>query len=310
MPRVSVIIPTYNRAHLVHEAVDSVLTQTFRDLEVIIVDDGSTDDTSAVLAMYTDPRVRVIYQENQGKGAARNTGIRAACSEYVAFLDSDDLWLPHKLERQLAMLTNHSPRAWGYTDAYGFDGETKQILYVFSQQHQQYEGLVERHLILRDFIATSTTIVQRLVFKEVGMFSHAPRAQDWDLWLRIAVNYPICRVPEALVGYRIHKRTGPERLDPMFKHQHHVAAIERAVAFAPKVYGPPHRHALAMQHLRTGEALARRERLVEARQMFWQAIRLRPATLSAYPRLVVTLLGKRLVSSWIRIYRQWLGLPE
>src|SRR6056297_2960635 len=109
MTRVSVIIPTYNRAKTLLRAIDSALAQTIDDLEVVVVDDGSTDNTESVLAAYDDPRVRpVIHETNQGANVARNTGLEHACGEYVAFLDSDDEWHPAKLERQLAVLEERS----------------------------------------------------------------------------------------------------------------------------------------------------------------------------------------------------------
>jgi len=109
MTRVSVIIPTYNRAATLGRAIDSALEQTIDDLEVVVVDDGSTDDTESVLAAYEDPRVRtIIHATNQGANVARNTGLEHVRGEYVAFLDSDDVWHPAKLERQLAALEARS----------------------------------------------------------------------------------------------------------------------------------------------------------------------------------------------------------
>ena len=108
MPRVSVVIPTYNRSDYILEAVESILTQTYRDFEIIIVDDGSTDDTRDVLAGQIEAgTIRYIYQENRSKSAARNHGIRLAKGEYIAFLDSDDLFTPTKLAKQVAFLDEH-----------------------------------------------------------------------------------------------------------------------------------------------------------------------------------------------------------
>ena len=103
MLKVSVIIPTYNRADMLGDALDSVLKQTYTNWEVIVVDDGSTDDTQSVMTRYTDPRIHYVYQANKGLPGARNTGIRHAQGEYLALLDSDDVFLPHRLERQLAL---------------------------------------------------------------------------------------------------------------------------------------------------------------------------------------------------------------
>ena len=107
MPKVSVIIPTYNRSKYVTKAIDSVLAQTYRDFEIIVVDDGSTDNTKEVLKPYTD-RIKYLYQENTGVSAARNAGIRAAGGQWIAFLDSDDEWLPEKLSIQMDYLSRHN----------------------------------------------------------------------------------------------------------------------------------------------------------------------------------------------------------
>ena len=106
-PQISVIIPTFNRVRLVVQAIDSVLKQSFHDFEIVVIDDGSSDDTGAVIQQYTDPRVRYIYQENTGLAGARNAGIRAARGQYVAFLDADDLFLPHNLDSHIAEIERH-----------------------------------------------------------------------------------------------------------------------------------------------------------------------------------------------------------
>ena len=123
MPKVSVIIPTYNRQDLVQEAIDSVLNQTFRDWELIVVDDGSTDQTPSVLQERYDSRIIYIYQENQGESAARNRGLYSATGEYVAFLDSDDLWHPKKLQRQIEVFAEKPELGLVSTQAYWINYE-------------------------------------------------------------------------------------------------------------------------------------------------------------------------------------------
>ena len=118
MPKVSVVIPTYNRQRLVQDTIDSVLRQTFGDLELIVIDDGSTDDTRRVLQDRYGTRIRYVYQENQGESAARNHGIALAGGEYVAFVDSDDLWHPQKLERQVEVFEADPGIGLGSTQAY------------------------------------------------------------------------------------------------------------------------------------------------------------------------------------------------
>ena len=323
MPRVSVVIPVYNRADLIRETLESVLAQTYRDLEVIVVDDGSTDETPEVLASYAhDTRVRVIQQTNQGEGAARNTGVRAARGEYVAFVDSDDVWRPDKLERQVAILVNSPGLAWVYSDTYVFDNKTRQVLYVIGQRVPQYEGHVARQLLMVDFVPSPTPVVQRAVFDEVGFFDHTPSTDgsmasagsmsrdgprpwctDWDMWLRIAARYPVRRDPEPLAGYRIHETMLSQSQSAMVMHQYRIATIERAAAFAPAVYGPVRRRALAAQYLRIGRMLAGQSELVSARSMFIEAVRHYPRRLETYPLLVATLLGNRVVSALVALNR-------
>ncbi len=324
MPRVSVVIPTYNRAGLIRETLDSVLAQTYRDLEVIVVDDGSTDETPTILGMYEhDVRVRIIRQSNQGEGAARNTGIGVAGGEYVAFLDSDDIWRADKLERQLAILVDSPGQAWVYSDAYVFDHNTREVLYVIGQRVPQYDGLVARELLMVDFVPSPTPVVRRAVFDVVGSFDYTlgandataganvqsggwsrPWCTDWDMWLRIAATCPVRRDPQALAGYRLHATMLSRYQSAMAMHHYRIATIERAATFAPSVYGPLRRRAVAAQCVRMGRTLTDRGELLGARAMFVEAIRHFPGRLEAYPRLLATLLGRRIVSGLTELRRR------
>jgi hypothetical protein len=329
MPRVSVVIPAFNRAALIGETLDSVLAQTYRDLEVIVVDDGSTDDTPTILAQYErDARLRVIRQANHGEGAARNAGIGAARGEYVAFVDSDDVWRADKLERQMALLLDNRGLAWVYADAYVFDHETRQVLYVIGQRVQQYEGHVARPLLMVDFIPSPTPVIRRTVFDEVGYFDALPPAggptehmhprehgwarpwcADWDMWLRIAARYAVRRDPQALAGYRIHSTMMSQQASALMMHQYRMATIERAAAFAPPVYARLRRRALAVQCVRMARIFADQGDVPRARQMFVEALRHFPGRLDVYPRLVATLLGGRVVSGLLRLKRWRHSIP-
>ena len=303
MTRVSVVIPTYNRADLIGKTLDSVLAQTYGDLEIIVVDDGSTDDTRAILSQYRDKRLSDICQENQGPGLARNTGIRAAKGEWVAFVDSDDLWVPEKLERQLALLDSLPELMWVYSDACFFDSETGQTLYVHSRRGRQYEGHVAHQLIMGCFIPSPTPVIRRSVFDDVGMFWDAPKAEDWDMWLRIAAKYPVRKVHEVLAGYRNHKGSATKSQSPLFKHQYQIEVVERAVASAPDIYEPVRQRALSAQHLYTGQLLTAQEDLVGARRMFTQAIRHWPGMWRAYPFWAITFLGQEIVNRLVQMKR-------
>ena len=310
MPQISVVIPAYNRAELIGETIDSVLAQTFQDFEIIVVDDGSTDDTATVIASYGS-LVQYLYQENAGQAAARNAGIRAAQGQHIALLDSDDLWLPPKLEKQVSCLLSADQCAWVYCDVERFGGRGERLAGRRNRPSHPGGGWIARQLLLEGFVASPTPVVHRSVFADVGLFQESKlirNREDWDMWLRIAARYPAAYVPEVLARYRIHSASATQAESPWTVHQSILAVIERAVAFAPEVYGPVRERALAMQHLKTGNCLAAQGQLPGARRLYWQAIRLWPATLPVYPRLLATLLGKRFVMSWVCRHREQLGL--
>lgn len=213
MPRVSVIVPTYNRADLLPRAIDSALEQTVDDLEVVVVDDGSTDDTSSVLAAYDDSRVRtVVHATNQGANVARNTGIDHARGEYVAFLDSDDEWRSDKLERQLETLEDRSEEWVGaYCDARfdlsGTSGRLRGVgaaMLARADAEPAMEGGDELMAeILADNVqpcAGSTLLVRTDVARAVGGFDEQlDRFQDPEFCLRVLEVGNLAYVDEPLV---------------------------------------------------------------------------------------------------------------
>ncbi len=193
-PLVSVVIPTYNRAKVIERALVTAFAQTYRNLEIIIVDDGSTDNTAAVLAPYMD-RIRYIYQENQGASGARNHGIREARGKYIAFLDSDDEWLPAKLERQIAFMESHPDLT--FVACLGTDEK---------RTYSGYEDHDKQFLkfILEPFTQNMTRyVVRRDCFEKYGYFDTSIQGpEDWELWLRLLQQG--CRfgyVPEVLMSY-------------------------------------------------------------------------------------------------------------
>lgn len=194
---VSVIIPTYNYGRFVTQAVDSVLAQTYRPLEVIVVDDGSTDDTRQRLAPYGD-RIRYVYQQNAGPEAARNTGLELAQGEFVAFLDPDDYWLPGKLEIQVRWLQKEPTavmvcsRTCSEPTAGGSKGEGS------------VRWLTLDEVYMRNPVCTSTVVARRMVVEAVGRFRPGIRSEDWDLWMRLARRGGIGMWEEPLVVYRVH----------------------------------------------------------------------------------------------------------
>ena len=186
-PTVSVIIPTYNRGHLINRAINTVLVQTFQDFEVIVVDDGSTDNTIEVVNRLSDDRVSLLkINENRGASFARNRGIELAAGRYIAFQDSDDEWKKDKLKKQIQVFNNAAPEVGlvytGYWNAKD-DGKT----YLPSPSIRPKEGYLHNVLLEGNFIAMPTALVRKECLLRVGLFDeHLPRLQDWDLWLRIS----------------------------------------------------------------------------------------------------------------------------
>lgn len=204
MVQVSVIIPTYNRADMVGDAIQSVLDQTYGDWELIVVDDGSTDDTRAVVARFNDSRIRYIHQENRGLPAARNTGIRAAQGAYIAFLDSDDCFLPQKLAWQAAAL-DAGPDVGLVAGGYVETDAMLQPLRQVAPWHAHPALSTPRWLQTCPFISSSV-LVRRAWLERVGLFDEDMRyIEDWDLWLRLA--HAGCRmrwVEQIVSCYRFH----------------------------------------------------------------------------------------------------------
>jgi glycosyltransferase involved in cell wall biosynthesis len=204
MPGISVIIPAYNHARFLPQAIESVLAQTLLPAELIVVDDGSTDDTPQVLARYSEC-VRYIRQQNRGVSAARNTGAAVAMGDYLAFLDADDEWLPHKLEMQMARFTNEPELGLVHCGVVEINGEGA----LLSVRQDGLEGwLIEEFLLFRRAIilgaGSSALIPRRILFELGGWDEQLSTAADWDVCCRIAARYPIGFVSEELLRYRIH----------------------------------------------------------------------------------------------------------
>ena len=211
-PLISVIIATYNSARFIAQAIKSVLSQTYSRYEVIIIDDGSTDETKDALREFNGA-IRYLYQDNRGPSAARNAGIRLAQGEYICFLDADDLWESNKLELQLNFLEQHSDVGLVFSDEEEISavGEPHQSLLGRSKF---YSDLVDqqplqdafRKLLIENFILTSTVMARKACFAEAGLFDENLRVvEDRDLWLRIGAHFGIACLPRILGKKRAHE---------------------------------------------------------------------------------------------------------
>mgnify|MGYP001820585938 CR=1 FL=1 len=193
---ISVIIPTWNRAARLADALQSVFAQTLPAAEVIVVDDGSTDDTRR-LVRSRFPDARYIYQSNKGVSSARNTGIQAASGDWIALLDSDDHWLPDKLARQCERLRArpgyricHSDEIWIRNGRRVNPGK----------KHAKYGGHIFRQCLPLCAISPSAVMIQRDLFDEVGLFDERlPACEDYDLWLRICARHPVLYIDKPLI---------------------------------------------------------------------------------------------------------------
>jgi glycosyltransferase involved in cell wall biosynthesis len=197
VPRVSVIIPTYNRAALVKEAVASVLAQTYRDFELLVVDDGSTDGTLEALAAFGG-KIRVLASPDRGGvSAARNAGIAAAQGEWLAFLDSDNLWLPEKLARQMAFMEANSRLLLSQTEEIWV---RRGVKVNPPRTHKKEGGRIFLRSLERCLVSPSAAVLHRRLLDEHGGFDEdLPAAEDYDLWLRLSWRYDVGLLPEPLI---------------------------------------------------------------------------------------------------------------
>ncbi len=199
---VSVVIATYNMGQYLPQAVESALGQTYRNLEVQIVDDGSTDETPAVVARWRDdPRVRVHRQENAGQSRAKNQGVALARGDTIAFLDADDVWLPGKLERQMALFRGRPEIGVVYSDYECMDGGGAKLKKGVTPMRR---GWVTGALLIENFVCYSAGVVRSECLRRVGAFDESlGMGIDYDLWLRLSAHYQFDFVPEVAVRYRI-----------------------------------------------------------------------------------------------------------
>jgi len=203
---VSVIIPTYNRAATICAAIDSVLAQTYPEIEIIVVDDGSTDDTYQILKAYQQSR-KIVYltQANSGPAAARNRGIKAAHGQYIAFLDADDRWLSEKLAKQIPLFSD-ADTCLVFSDMQFTGGRTG--LYSSLLRRGYRRGDVIRDLLAENFVPTSSVVVRNIALDGSKVFlddrEHVPVGEDYYLWLQLAREFKFNFVNEPLVEYSVH----------------------------------------------------------------------------------------------------------
>lgn len=269
-PKVSVIIPTYNRAHLIGRAIKSVLEQTYQDFEIIVVDDGSTDNTDEVVRDFGDERIRYIrHEKNKGGATARNTGIKAAKGEFIAFQDSDDEWLPEKLDKQMQVFEN-VPAKVGvvYTGFWRIKGGKK--TYRPSAKIIRKEGDIHNELLKGNFATTQTTVVRKECFEKAEMFDERLlRLQDWELFIRISKFYEFKCVDEPLVVSYFTPDSISANYDALIKA--HKLILEKHFEDIKK-----DKKTLANHHLGIGTSLCMNKEIGEGESYFAKAFKIYP----------------------------------
>jgi glycosyltransferase involved in cell wall biosynthesis len=300
-PRVSIVIPTYNRSTVVRRAIDSVFAQTFQDFEVVVVDDGSTDDTRGALVGYPD-RLRYIAQKNQGPAAARNHGMEQARGQFIGFLDSDDLYYPDNIEAHVRVFERNPAAGLVYSGSLIVDHEGNPI--KEQRPDPRNRGDVLERLILYNFITTSTVLMRKECFTAVGgMNTRLWFAEDLYYWLRIAAKYPVDFAEQVLVRYQrsqIALSHGNPLMEIVPKHMEMLdlafADPDLATRLRP-LKAEAYRSAYASYAATALEIL----QPAVARDMACRAIAARPTGWKSYPLLAKTFLG----SALLRRLRRW-----
>lgn len=233
-PLVSVIIPTYNGAAFIVDAVASALAQTYAPVEVIVIDDGSTDDTRKLLEPFAG-RIQYVYQRNAGVSAARNRGIVQARGEWIAFLDADDVWLPSKVQRQFDHLEQHPRAGLVHSDAEYLEGTTG-VRSRRAKPRELFVGYCDRQLLLGNRVVLSSVMIKRSVLETVGHFDEniaRSTTEDYDLWLRTAREFEFAYVDEPLILYRIHASNASKDVRAMRCYELYV--LDKAIKASPEL---------------------------------------------------------------------------
>jgi len=221
---VSVIIPTYNRGWILKEAIESVLAQDFVEFELIVVDDGSTDNTRDILNEYKEDII-ICRQPNKGVSAARNLGIASASGSFIAFLDSDDLWLPDKLSIQIAFFEAHEDALVCQTEETWIRNGVRVNP---KKRHQKFSGHIFQDSLSLCLISPSAVMIKRSLFEEIGLFDESlPACEDYDLWLRISCQYPVYLIDTPLIIKRGGHADQLSRLPALDKYR--IQALKKII---------------------------------------------------------------------------------
>ena len=297
-PTVSVIIPTYNRANLIGKAIKSVLKQTYQDFEIIVVDDGSTDNTGEIIRSFKDKRVKYIekYKKNKGISVARNIGIKMARGKYFAFLDSDDEWLSEKLSKQIKVLQYESPEVGAvYSNLCYMDENGKNTNKL---RNPKKEGYIYEDLLGKNYVGPpSTLLIRKECFHRVGLFDDLLNAQeDWDMWIRIAKYYRFALIKIPLVKYRLHSNQLSKNLGVKI-----ITANRILVKYANEL--EIRRGAHSKHYFYIGNRFCHMGKTKEGQRYLLKAISLYPFCIRYYICIVGSLFGPKCFIYFVNIKR-------
>lgn len=291
MPRVSIVVPTYNRADMLVECLESIFIQTFTDFEVIVVDDGSTDNTEDIIRPYLN-RIRYIKQENRGNAGARNSGIELANGEIVAFNDSDDLWLPDKLERQVKYLDEHPDIDMVCGNGIFFGNRKLEGKKVISDKRAiplEREGVTLRSIFMKSTLRTPTMVARRKVIETVGGFDPEFKVcVDLDFAFRVLMKFKVAFMNEPL--FKLRKHDGHVGGDSERRTLFNIKAIEKLLREYPearKLIGEKKiNRRLAYRYCRLGKITQKKGRKKEALSAFRKSLSYRPFYPSCFLKYV------------------------
>jgi len=278
MPKVSVIIPTHNRAEFLLSAITSVLNQTFQNFEVIIIDDASKDHTREVIANFNDTRIKVIHnQVSKGAAGARNIAIMNSNCEYTAFLDDDDEWVPEKLKMQTCLLDKSPPEVGGVcTGRFEIEKVSGRVSVYNPEMNDLSKG---------NFITTSSILLRRECFEKCGLFDESmPTNSDYDMWIRISKDFSFKIIKNALVNYYIHENS--LTLDYEKKTIGIEILFEKHDDFFKKC-----RKEYSKQYLDLGVAYCYKGEVQKGRKAFSKSIGMNPFEIRNYFNFILSLLG-------------------
>lgn len=301
MPRISVILPTYNRAKFLERSIASLLNQTYQDFEIIIVDDASIDSTSEIVERLSNPKISYIrHSENKGAAAARNTGIRNANGKYIGFQDSDDEWLPNKLSKQMDVFENSTNRVGVvYCGTWLIRKNKKK--YIMLPNRKIYEGDIYSNLFRINFVDTPASVVRKECFEKAGLFDESLEGaccEDWELWLRISKSYEFRYINEPLLNsYYTH---------PNINEQRNLIEVKTIKLILKKHqdFFADNRKLIPLYFFRIGTLLIPSTRFNEGRDYLRKAIHLQPLNLKFKLALFLSFFIRKRYLSYILLLKK------